>query len=420
MSNSSSKSSNWDKQRQFIEHTIVNRLDDRPAWPKSVFRLELESAGIYQDRSSSILDKLIEENVVSEISLRLNGSDTNSIPFIARPEQNPPEPDEEIKEATAKLNAFYQESSDFSELTTYTALCKVHDELSDHITAMEVLPSNNYPLQLGGFRSQIDALMRINSEYIPVEVYNGSDYLSPKDGDYLSDKFKQIRDRYSDENPVSNPMLINRRSDGDFKEMARKKFNTVVVDTGIIVGCEETHPEINRISNLFNLKDVIKLLPPLETSEDETLDGAKYHTVSRSNNRAEIIRPMTKMVDAAESLPDQYVERIRGGVQLHYVNMFYRSTSDRTKRDASLVLQEIYNLILREQGMDRNKAVNKGWENFLESYRHVKSAKQRRDEIVEKTEDFINAVRDANVIFEKDGKIHPRKATHPQQGLSFW
>uniref|UniRef100_UPI00300EABED hypothetical protein n=1 Tax=Haloarcula sp. CGMCC 1.2071 TaxID=3111454 RepID=UPI00300EABED len=121
----------WEKQQRFIEQAIVSRLNDHPAWPRSVFRLELEKANIYQDRSNKILHQLEGEGVIGSTSVELND---NEIPFITRPESPTPSPEDEIKEATEALNSFYLESSDFSELTAFTALCKIDDEIGDNIT----------------------------------------------------------------------------------------------------------------------------------------------------------------------------------------------------------------------------------------------------------------------------------------------
>jgi len=419
MNTRSSSSDTWDQQQQLIEQAILNRLDDHPAWPRTVFRLELETAGIYQDRSGKILNQLKEDGKIGVKSLNINHHDNNPIPFITRPEDPLPDPTDDIREATADLNAFYRESSDFSELTAYTALCKVRDEIGDNITAMEVLPSNNYPLQLGGFQSQLDGLVRIDNEYVPIEIYNGSDYLSKRSDESLSKKYKQIQNRFRDEQPISHPMLINRRSDGKMKKEARKSFNTVVVDTDIIIGCEDTHPEIKHIAKKFNLSNIIRLIPPLKTKSGEELDGADYITASRSNQEAKTIRPASEMVEAADALPPQYVKRIRGGVQLHYVNMFYRKASETVERNAAGVLQQIYNILLREGGMTRQTAIDMGWDTYEENYTYVKSLKEQEEMVREQTHTYITQLREANVIEEANGKIYARKAAHPQQTFSF-
>ncbi|WP_336330947.1 hypothetical protein [Haloarcula sp. CGMCC 1.2071] len=239
-----------------------------------------------------------------------------------------------------------------------------------------------------------------------------------KDG-YHSKKYNQIRERAREERPIRNPMLINRRSDSDFKEHVRKEYNSVVVDTDIIVGCQDTHPEINRISELFNLTGIIHLLPPLETESGEELDGEGFINAARRNDQAEIINPSSELAAAASTLPDQYLKRIRGGVHLHYVNTFYRSASDRTHRDASLLLQQIYNLLLREDGMTRQEVLDMGWEELIQGYRNIKSLQQRESDIRDQTRVYIAQLLEENVVAENSGKIYARKSRHPQTTFSF-
>jgi len=406
----------WDQQQRFVKQTIENRLESRPAWPRQIFRLELEQADIYQDRSNKILNQLEEDGELGNTSLRLGNND---ITFLTRPEEPRPEPDDEIKEATEKLNLFFKESSDFSELTAYASLCKIYDEIGENITGMEVLPSNNYPYHLSGFTGQLDGLMRMRDEYIPIEVYNGSDYLSvEKDGNH-SKKYKQIRDRHQDEQPVSSPILINRRSDSNLKTQVRNNFNSLAIDTDVIVGCETSHPQIQDTIELFNLGEIIRILPPLETADGQTFDGEEFIQAAKNQQKAETIRPPSVMAKAAEDLPDQYLSRIRGGVQLHYVNSFYRRASGSTGRQASFLLQQIYNRLLRKGGMARRVAIEKGWEDFEDSYRYIKKARQKKEMILEQARTYIKILQDENVISEQNGNIYARNSSHPQPTFSF-
>jgi hypothetical protein len=391
-----------------VENTLGRRLDEYPAWPANIFKLELEGADIYQDRTGEILSDMLDEGEVGKIKISLNG---HNIPFITRPENPPPKPDDEIRAATREFNKFLGESSDFAELTAYVALCKVYDEIGADITTMEVLPKGERPHQLNGISNELDGFVHLRNEYIPVEVYNGADYLSA-DG-----KYQQLGDYSIDEQPMSNPLLINRRTDSDVNSRVRSELNGMVIDTDVILGAEETHPDLDVILDLFNLDGIVQLLPSLTTDSGTDLVGKDYDNAVTNNPG--LIRPPSELAVAADTLPDQYVRRIRGGVQLFYVNSFYRSASERTEWEASLVLQEIYNLLLRIGGMTRQVALDMGWDEFMGSYGNVKSANQRQEMILDQTRDYIQKLLEERVLVEQNNQLHARRATHPQQTFSF-
>ena len=198
MSGSSNSPPKREQQRQFVANTIERRLDEHPAWPANIFKLELEGADIYQDRTGEILNDLLDNGEVGKTKIRLGGVD---IPFVTRPEDSPAEPDDEIRAATREFNQFLLESSDFAELTAYVALCKIYDEIGADITAMDVLPKGERPHRLNGIDNELDGFLQLRDEYIPVEVYNGADYLSA-----AGRKHQQLCDYAIDEQPMSNPL----------------------------------------------------------------------------------------------------------------------------------------------------------------------------------------------------------------------
>lgn len=416
MSSNTGSGQVWGEQKQFVEKTVRTRLNKHPAWPRQMFRLELESAGLYQDRTSKILNKMREDGRIGKMSLDIGD---NSISFITRPDESNPQPTNDIRTATAKMNEFFEESSDFSELVAYTALCKVADELQKNIP-VHVLPSGNYPRILGGFRGQVDALLLFEREMVPVEVYNGSDFLSKKKDGYHSKKYKQMRDRHQEENPVCKPMLTNRRADSEMIESVRSEFDSVAINTDVIVGCKDTHNDLQQYIDMLNLGNIVKPMSKIETADGTELNGSEFETVASSNEEAYKIRPESKLVDAASSLPKEYLKRIRGGVQLHYVNTLYRRTNDRTKSNAGWVSQEIYNILLREGGIKKQRAINRGWDEFEEDYRDETDLTQFKDEILEKVRDNITELKNKNIIeYGSNGKIYARNATHPQPSFSF-
>jgi len=99
--------------------------------------------------------------------------------------------------------------------------------------------------------------------------------------------------------------------------------------------------------------------------------------------------------------------------------MFYRKASETVERNAAGVLQQIYNILLREGGMTRQTAIDMGWDTYEENYTYVKSLKEQEEMVREQTHTYITQLREANVIEEANGKIYARKAAHPQQTFSF-
>lgn len=409
-----SKPSLAKRQYLFVANTVADRLAEHQAWPANILKLEFEGIGIYQDRTGEILKRLLKEGEVNKHKIEIANS---GIPFVTRPGDKFADPTTEVLSSTKQLHELYKYSSDFAELAVYVALCKVYDEVGRHITAMEVLPKGERTHQLNGVDNELDGFMQMGNEYIPIEVYNGGDYLSTTSFGDISDKYEQLQDYSNSEDPVSNPILVNRRADTDFKKSTRREFNGMVIDTDVILACEDRYTNLTDALDLLNLNNIVHPLPPLETASGRELTGSDYNDVVTAD--PSVIRPPSEMAEAAEDLPDKYLKRIRGGVQLFYVNTFYRSATDRTERDASLVLQAVYNLLLREGGKSRQRALDEGWDGFIDSYKQTKSATQRKGMIIDQTRENISQLLAERILTERNNKIHARKATHPQQTFSF-
>lgn len=403
-----------ERQYRFVASTVNDRLTEHQAWPANVLKLEFEGIGIYQDRTGNILKRLLQENEVDRTEVEIGGS---NIPFVTCPEDKSAAPTGEVLSTTEQLLDLFKHSSDFAELAAYVAFCKVYDEIGSHITAMEVLPKGERTHQLNGVTNELDGFMQMGDEYIPIEVYNGGDYLSTTSFGGVSDKYRQLQDYSNDEDPVSNPILVNRRADTDFKKSTRKELNGMVIDTDVILACEDSHPDLMDTVDLFNLNEIVHPLPPLETASGRELTGEDYNEVVTDD--PSVIRPPSEMAEAAEDLPDKYLKRMRGGIQLFYVNTFYRNATERTEREASLVLQAIYNLLLREGGKSRQRALDEGWDEFIDSYRQTKSVVQRKEMIIDQTGKYISQLLTEKILTERNSKIHARKATHPQQTFTF-
>lgn len=404
-----------DRQRQLVRQLVTDRLEQRPGWSTKFLKLECEIYGIYQNVTGTTVDQLVEEGEVDEIYHQI---DNNPHPFIVRQGVDSVQ-QEPIYERTCEMHEFLSKSGNFANLTAYVALCKIFDELVDYID-IEVLPEGKrFHLLYNAGERVPDAFIRLPRENVPVEVYNGADYLSKR-----SNKFGQVSDFSSSEDDVvnNNPLLINRRSDTDFREAIRQ-MNGTVIDTGCIVTTERLYSEYKDAIDLFNLDELIYDLPPLEVANGTALNGEEYAELGFDSDGAQALRPPTEMIADVDELPDEYLQRIRGGVQLQYVNSIYRRTSDPNRQDACYVLQTIYNQLLRDGGRERDVAIRNGWQGAQEQYRRIAALEQRDDSqkeiVLDETGDLLTKLRDEHIVTLRNGKLHARKSMHPQPSLSF-
>lgn len=408
----------------FIRSILDDRLDEHPAWPANVFKLECEGYGLYQNTTGKVLQELLDAGIIGRVEVEIR---TVERPFITRPGVGPDDIEPDILDATREFDEFLFQSGYFANLAAYVALCKVQNELRRRVQ-IDVLPEGPRPHLLHYPGRDPDGLVMLPSEYVPVEVYNGKDYLGVR-----SEKFRQLRDLSSFESVTnevgerewvendalnSHPMLINRRSDSAIKQLVRK-LNGMVVDTDCILACEDSHPDIDDTIELFNLDRIVHLLPSLETTDGIVLDGNEYRRRTSATGDDGALRPPSKMADAADELPSEYMMRIRGGLQLQYVNSLYRQFDDSTMRVASLVVQTAYHELLREGGWDMQIALDDGWDRMRRRYPRVKSPVQRKDVILDEARAMLNGLREERIIAEQNGDLYARKATHPQPSLSF-
>lgn len=396
----------------FAQRVALTRLDDHPAWPMSALQLECELAGIYQNTSGRALQMLHEDTEIGRKRINVNGGTRT---YFTRVDDPLPDPEDEILDAAQRFEQFLTDSGHFANLVTYVALSKIHNELSSHITGFDVLPEGPHPYLLNNPGREPDGAILLPDEHVPVEVYNGGDYLGTN-----TRKYRQLTDLSSDpeDGIPTNPMLVNRRSDDEIKREVRR-MNGMVIDTDYIVACENKQSEIEDALDTLHLTRRIEFLPEVETADGVILDGEAYDALSISTNDVNKVRPPSKMLPAADNLPEQLLKRIRGGVQLQYVNSIYREGHERMRQDACLVLQAIYNLLLREGGHDRRTALERGWQNTTDHYTRLKSAEARKDAILDETGSLLNRLQDEHIITVRNGEMHARKAEHPQQHLTF-
>lgn len=390
----------------------LRRLGNHLAWPMSPFQLECEVAGVYQNVSGKALKELREEGEIKKRTVSVNDQPRT---YFARHENPTPAPEDDVLEAARQFEELVLHSGYFANLATYVALCKIHQELHAHIPEFDVLPEGPHPYLLNNPGREPDAVILLAQERVPVEVYNGTDYLGTN-----TRKFDQLKDLSTDPGGghPTNPMLVNRRSDDNLKETVRKTLNGMVVDTDCIVACEKKRSDVKDALEILNLKQCVEFVPEVVTSDGLTLDGEDYNSLSLTADDVDKVRPPSKLAGDADELPPKFLKRIRGGVQLQYVNSIYREGHERMAEDACFVIQAIYNILLREGGLDRSTALELGWDRAIDRYNRIKNAQQREDPILKEAGKFLNRLQDEHIITRRNNQIHARKATHPQQYLS--
>jgi hypothetical protein len=402
-----------------VERLVEQRLRDRPGWPLKFLKLECETFGIHQNEAGKSIDKLEEDGSIKQGYQII---DNKPRTFILRPDEDDIS-SMPIFQRTCEAYDFLGESGHFANLIAYIVLCKVFDELHQHID-IDVLPEGTRPMELphAGNRNP-DAFIRLPREKNPVEVYNGADYLSKRSNKYR----EQLPDLNSPgDHPVnSNPVLINRRADDDVRKGVRK-MNGMVIDTDCILTTESTYSEYQDSIELFNIDSLVYDLPPLKVANGDRLTGEEYDSLDRNSQAANKLRPPSEMVDDLEAIPKQYRQRLRGGVKLLYVNSIYRRSTDPVKNDACYVLQTIYNQLLREGGKTRDEAIRQGWDGAQKGQNQYKRIAvlenrdgERKKMVLDKVNDLLTKLKDENIICKRNGQLHAHKATHPQQSLSF-
>lgn len=393
---------------QFVKGCVHNTLSNTPAWPENPFKLRLEGIGIYQDFSGPAIAELEERGIIERVQIGQHR-------YITNPETDTDEPKDEIQNAT---ETFYDVLEDqhrafFAEFVTYVALTYIYQDSRTNLD-MDILPKGNYPRKMRGFTAELDGLVEMQHELFPIEAYNGQNY--------MTDSHKKIEEAHtlsSDEEPISNPLIISRIS----SEEARKSvfgLSGLIIDAGKIFVCEDNYPDINKVLEKLKISDQIELLPKLETSGGKELDGTTYHSLARDTHGGYSEIVPSKMSNAANEISDEVIKRFRGGIYLLYVNTFYRRADERTEREACLVLQEFYNRLLRKSGsVDYDDLIDESWKSFTEKYQRLKNPELRKDSILAQTQEYVNRLRSEGLVQRHESGVLTPAANHPNKTLDF-
>jgi len=338
----------------------------------------------------------------------------DNYPYFVKQGDGPPANGTEVRQ---KTNTFYALTNDdykpsFAELTLYTLLCRERKQLSDE-TGMEIFPKGEYPYKRHGNPDEIDALLRLNREIFPVEVYNGIQLL-----DMSKEKKREqlIKNSVPDEKPANNPVLTSRLAAEEMRSFVRGK-NGSVIDTGVIVACKETNPNLEEAAKFLNLEQRIEIIPRIKTEEGYELDGEKYDKWATKHPN----RLLPKNLDSsADILPESYTRPIRGGLHLLYVNTFYRKSSNIIEKESSMLLQNAFHALLRHSsGMVTNELLETGWDRFEDNYSNIKKAKPREKAIRDKAREYISTLQEQNILIRRSGDLHVRASDHPHASLRF-
>ena len=396
-----------------IRQNIETRVGDNTAWPVKGFKLEMEKYNIYQDATGIAVDNHsgIEKLKVDGNTYYVeDGTDESEVK------------DSEIYEVTERFREFLDKSGLIANLSAYVALCKVYSELDGAIEQMELHPEDNFNMLFFTGRTP-DAMIRFPGEYNPIEVYNGTDFLNER-----TDKYDQLMDLSDSEDYhiESSPILINRRSEKEFKDELLER-NVVVIDTDYILAYSDIHSRYEDAVKRLNVNSLVHEVPRFEAANGDMIDGYDYDVSEDGDHdysdaeRMDALRPPEDMISDVDNLPDDYLKRVRGGVQLQYVYTLYRraTNSTSTRRAATLVMQETYNNILRANtAVDRDTALQDGWDDAEDQYDWLNQ--MNKSNIIDEADNIVDEMEEEKILtVPQSGKISPRQATHPAPTFSF-
>lgn len=385
----------------FTKATVNKRLDDKGAWPENPLKLELEGAGIYQDFSGPAIGELETKGEIKRFTV-------DGHRYLTKATGSKDALSESTRIATNDFATGLQQQGRafFAECIVYTCLCKIYTEVRDNID-LDILPKGNYTRKMRGYRGELDGLLELQHELFPIEVYNGYAYMNKK-----HDKMSEAKKMNSSDEPVSNPLIVGRLSSKGARRQLFK-MNGAIIDAGKIFCIEGENKDFVEASKELNVRNHIETVPPIQAS-NTTLDGKSYHSKALdAQGHYEKIQP-ENIKEGIDGIPDPVVRRFRGGVHLLYVNTFYRRSDERLVREASLVIQEAYNRLLRrESGIDSSELLDQAWSDFDRRYRRLKDASARKEAIIDNAREITNRLEKEGVILRRNGKLYARASDHP-------
>jgi hypothetical protein len=403
--------------RGLVESYTRQMIEEHGAWPKNMLQLGLECRhrppegnveGIYQDETAKILGQMDRAGEIDVFGKEIEGEEHRFVGEVGR--EGVPD---DVMEHYLKITEFLNECGHFASLTAYVALCGVVEELDN--VSISVSPEDDYSILYHVSRPP-DVLLQYDCEFVPVEVYNGRDTLDTPSERYESDKYEQLRayqTATSEFDIDCYPMLINRRSTDNLQGTVRQ-WNGMVIDTDYLLGPENRRREISDTLRFFDISETVAFVEEVEAADGTVITGSMYNEAGADSR---LLRPASAIASNESKLPNRYLDRIRGGLQLHYVNSYYRRRYRVNSKEACELIQNVYNQLLREGGKDLGDAIDTAWQ---EARFGAAMTPVQRDQITDIAREIIDELIAQRIIFRQTGgDIHARRAEHPQQDLSF-
>jgi hypothetical protein len=395
---------------EFIEDTATNRVEAFPAWPTSIFQLELEGVGIYQNKSGSYLAEMIDRGDLAE-------EHVGGVPYIYDSSDDLNLDGTRVQRAT---KTFYEYRNNpgqatLPEFTLYVALAKERTLLNGDF--MDIYPKGNYTHILRGMPDEVDGLLKLNGEWFPLQVYSGIQLLTMESHNGKRGKIEQAEKVSNEKTPKSNPVIISHLASENVRDHMRDPHDGTVLDTRKLIACEANHSQLESALKFLNIRDRVEFIPRVSTAYERLeLDGNRFDELVDEVPTA--ITP-EKIAPGATDLPNRYRRLVRGMLHLLHVNTFWRRADGRTEREASILLQEAFHHLLRSDGMDIDEYIDVGWEELESRLRTIKAAQQRESMIRDKAREYVSTLVSQNVMRQRGDTIYARNSAHPHTSLSF-
>lgn len=407
-----------DEVESILQYRLEQRLEDYPGWPMREFKLSAEQLDLYQTTTGTAIDR--HDDIVRKEVPTDNSPQAKFYAYDHTPKS-------EIRDSEAfsrkeQFDDFLSNAGNFANLVVYVVSCQVKNEIN--IDAMEVRPEDYFRTLLYHTSRVPDVLISLEQEHAPVEVYNGGDYVNDR-----NDKHDQLMDLKSpdDEDVNSNPIFVNRRSTDDFKK-DRLKDNITVVDTDQVICSGPLYEEYQDAINFFDLESLVTVLPLIECTNGESIAGDDYDVQENGSEfddvdeRQDALHPPEDMVSDFDTIKNEteknFVKRVRGGIQLHYVSSIYRRSSGSAQNAASIIIQNMYHNLLRaDSGVPKPDAIAKAREDALEEQGWIEQVDD--GDVRQEIEDIIEELKIKKVLTLSQGNLTPRRAVHPQPSFSY-
>ncbi len=372
-------------------------MDEYGLYPTSALKYLLEGLGAYQDFSGTILDELIVDEL-DEIHIE-------NLPFLCRKGEQNPETNpnfNEVREATYALFGGLTDnrvSGLMAELSAYVALSDTYLQLRDRVP-MSLLPKGRWEL-LNYVDWEVDCQLFLGGTNYAIDVSNSIQHTM-----VTYEKINQHM-QWKDRGRLS-PVLLNRMSSRVVKELYTQ-WNSLCCDVEELVVLDDSSTRTMREGAEFlGIADRIYWVPPLAVA-GERLDGQSYDRLVKSGDfipHPEVFAP------AADTLPVDYMKKLRGLVRLLYINGLYRQAPHTKGRVTALLIQSAFNYLLRNpSGTDRETVLGYArgrlGRGFARAYR--RNEEMHKDEFI----DYMTYLNGLGFLRTYGDKISIADATHP-------